>query len=140
MFTEWSKGSSLQRTLSSVLTRLAPILGFKMRVTERGGTELSSLLSSKDLWRGQHCGRGLCVTCRQREVEPKQPCKMRNVVYESECVLCNPISRDKLEKEVDLLRRGQASLYVGETSKSIYGHTMMWCTQVRHTLTLGSLW
>ena len=45
---------------------------------------------------------------------------MRNVVYESECVLCNPISRDQLEKEVDLLRKGQASLYVGETSKSIY--------------------
>ena len=77
LFTEWSKGSSLQRT------RLAPILGFKVRVTERRGTELSSLLSSKDLWRGQHCGRGLCVTCRQREGESKQPCKMRNVVYKS---------------------------------------------------------
>ena len=44
LFTEWSKGSSLQRTLSTVLTRLAPILGFKVRVTERGLSSVACFL------------------------------------------------------------------------------------------------
>ena len=43
---EYSKGGSLQRTLREVVVRLAPLVGFTMRVTE------SSLLSNKNLWTG----------------------------------------------------------------------------------------
>ena len=65
------------------------MMGFKVRVAEKGGTNLGSLLSNINLWNGQECGRGTCRTCAQTD-EKKEPCTLRNVVYESECAKCNP--------------------------------------------------
>ena len=55
MFVEFSKGGGLQKSMKEVLDRLAPMLGFKVRVTEKGGSSLGSLLSNKNLWKGEHC-------------------------------------------------------------------------------------
>ena len=37
LFVEFSKGGSLQKSMREVLDRLSPMLGFRVRVTERGG-------------------------------------------------------------------------------------------------------
>ena len=37
LFVEFSKGGSLQKSMREVLDRLTPMLGFRVRVTERGG-------------------------------------------------------------------------------------------------------
>ena len=58
LFVEFSKGGSLQKTVRGVLDRLEGMLGFTVRVTERGGTPLGALLSNKSLWKGVECGRG----------------------------------------------------------------------------------
>ena len=98
MFVEFSRGGSLQKCIRDALDRITPILGFKVRVTEKGGTPLGSLLSNKNLWSGDPCGRVKCRTCAQAE-EKKEPCTARNVVYESECCKCNqPGSRKMAEK------------------------------------------
>ena len=98
------------------LDRIAPLLGFNVRVTEKGGTTLGSLLSNKNLWSGEQCGRVTCRTWVQPE-ERKEPCTLRNIVYESECTQCNPQGS---RKEADKLgfeeRRDKASLYVGESA------------------------
>ena len=105
------------------LDKLSPMLGFKVRVAEKGGTPLSSLLSNKDLWSGQECGRGLCRTCKQVG-EKKEPCMRRNVVYESECSVCNPPgTRKETDKEGLSEKREEPSLYVGETERSVAERT-----------------
>jgi hypothetical protein len=38
--------------MPEVLDRLKPMLGFRVRITERGGTTLGSMLSNKNLWNG----------------------------------------------------------------------------------------
>ena len=78
LFVEFSKGGSLQKAMRAVVDRLEALLGFSIRVTERGGTPLSSLLSNKSLWRGQECGRGECKICIQPG-ERLEDCKRRNI-------------------------------------------------------------
>ena len=55
LFNEFSKGGSLQKSLSEVVDRLAPMMGFNMRVLERGGTRSSTLqqepLELSQLWK-----------------------------------------------------------------------------------------
>ena len=57
LFVEYTEGGSLQKAIREVLDRLSGMLGFTMRVTERGGTPLGSLLSNKNLWSGMDCDR-----------------------------------------------------------------------------------
>ena len=119
LFTEFSKGGSLQKSLREVVDRLAPMMGFNIRVVERGGTSLGALLSNKNPWSGAHCGRGVCRTCRQPG-DRKEDCKSRNIVYESVCTRCNPSNEGKEEAKAGLLRSGEPSLYVGESSRSLH--------------------
>ena len=48
MFVEFTKGGSLQKSIREVMDRITPMLGFRMRVTEKGGTQLGQLLSNKN--------------------------------------------------------------------------------------------
>ena len=77
------------------------------------------LLSNKNLWSGQGCGRTKCFPCKQ-EGERKQECKVRNIVYESECSLC---TGEKNETgpgtEASLRKEGEPHMYVGESSRSL---------------------
>ena len=119
LFVEFSKGGALQKCLRDALDRLTPMLGFKVRVTERGGTSLGSLLSNKNLWSGEPCGREDCRPCKQPG-EKKESCTTRNVVYESECGECNKEGSRKLADKVSLAdKREIPSLYVGETARSM---------------------
>ena len=119
MFVEFSRGGSLQKSMKQVLDRLAPMLGFKVRVTEKGGSSLGSLLSNKNLWSGEPCGRESCKPCTQPG-DKKEPCKARNIVYESECTLCNePGSRKLADRDGLKEKKEQANLYVGETARSL---------------------
>ena len=119
LFVEFSRGGSLQKRMKECLDKISPMLGFKVRVTEKGGTPLSSLLSNKDLWSGVECGRETCRTCAQPG-ERKEPCMQRNIVYESECSTCNPQgTRKEADKEGLAEKRDSPSLYVGETARSV---------------------
>ena len=92
---------------------------FKVRVAENGGTSLGSLLSNKNLWSDLECGRVACRTCAQPD-ERKEPCTLRNVVYESKCAKCNPPGTRKVADRDGLgEKRDMPTLYVGETARSI---------------------
>ena len=100
--------------MRETIDRLTPMLKFRVKVAEKGGTNLESLLSNKNLWRGQECGRTACRTCAQPE-DKKEPCTLRNIVYESECARCNPPGTRKAKDKEGLEdTREVASLYVGE--------------------------
>jgi hypothetical protein len=59
LFNEFSKGGKRQKSLREVVDRLAPIMGFNIRVVERGGTSLGALLSKMDPWSGAHSEIGV---------------------------------------------------------------------------------
>ena len=67
-------------------------------------------------WKGLQCGRDECVTSHQGG-EELPDCTRAGVVYESICLQCNPgaVKKGELEKVKD----GTPSLYVGESSRSI---------------------
>ena len=120
LFVEFSRGGELQKRMRDTLDRITPMLGFKVRVAEKGGTTLESLLSNKNLWSGEECGRRTCRTCAQDD-EKKEPCTLRNIIYESECAKCNPAgSRKEQDKKGLEDKRHKASLYVGETARSVH--------------------
>ena len=77
LFVEFSKGGSLQKRMRDVLDKLTPMLGFRVRVTERGGSTLGALLSNKNLWSGLECGRDECKPCKQPG-DKKEPCTSKN--------------------------------------------------------------
>ena len=64
-FVEFSKGGVLQKCMRDALNRLTPMMGFRVRVTERGGTSLGSVLSNNNLWSVKPCGREDCKPCKQ---------------------------------------------------------------------------
>ena len=116
MFIDQTVDGLLAKLLQEVEDRLARTTGYRIRMVELSGSKLCHLLPSTNPWSGQDCGREKCVTCGQggeRLVE----CKRRNILYESECTVCNPVDARK-EKEADLGKR--QGVYVGESSRSIH--------------------
>ena len=117
LFTEFTKDGELASTLRELCTRLAPLLGFKIKVVERAGTALKNMFPTNNLWEGQKCGRPDCTTCEQG-AEIMSPCTQASVVYENICETCNPGAGGK--KELKEIRSDIPTMYVGETSRSLY--------------------
>ena len=116
MFIDQTMGGLLAKLLQEVEDRLARTTGYRIRMVELSGSKLCHLLPNTNPWSGQDCGREKCVTCGQggeRLIE----CKRRNILYESECTVCNPVD-DTKEKEADMGKR--QGVYVGESSRSIH--------------------
>ena len=65
LFVQQTNRGELGKRLREVLTRISPMLGFGIKVVERSGSSLRSKLPQSNLWEGEHCGRGACITCNQ---------------------------------------------------------------------------
>ena len=116
LFVEHTPKGELSKRLRELITRLAPILGFNIKVVERVGGKLKDRFSQAKLWEGADCGRDSCVTCHQG-AEFYTPCTRRSAVYENTCALCNEGASGK--KEIQMASESVPSLYVGETSRTI---------------------
>ena len=89
--------------------RMAGVTGFRIKLQEAGGSKLIDSFD-KDLGKGQHFGRKTCHYTNKR-----QNCRSRNLVYESSCMLCNPVS-SRQEDQVG----PREGIYIGETSRSLH--------------------
>ena len=118
LFVEQSKGGSLAESIRTTVRRLSPMLGFTVKVVENAGSKLGSVLSNKDPWAGQMCGRPKCPPCTQDE-EDVEACKATNILYESLCKDCNP-GKKAIKNSALYDDRLEASIYVGETSRSLF--------------------
>ena len=116
LFVNFSKGGTLAKGVRGVLQRLEPLLGFRVKVQEKGGSKLQSILSNKHIWKGGKCGRHDCHPCKQGG-DKVENCFKRNVLYESRCNVCNPDGDTGLATLKD--SRANPSIYVGETSRSL---------------------
>ena len=60
---EHTKEGELARRMRELMKRLAPMLGFSIKIVERTGKSLRSMFPLNNLWQGAKCGRTDCTTC-----------------------------------------------------------------------------
>lgn len=117
LFVAYTEGGELASRLRDLMKRLAPIIGFGVRVVERTGTSLKNNFPLTTLWDGLQCGRtNECITCYQG-AERLTDCTKRSVLYENLCLICNQGAAGK--GEVENPRQDIPTIYVGESSRSI---------------------
>ena len=118
MFVDQTPEGRLAKKLQAVEDRLAQASGYRIRMVELSGTQLSRLLPNTNPWAAQECGRLNCYTRTQGD-ENLEDCKARNILYESKCTLCNP---EDVKKKNESSRKlgGVQGVYVGESARSIY--------------------
>ena len=120
LFVENSKEGELAKGLRNVIERIKHILGYTIKVVERSGTPLRLMFPLTKIKEGKECGRDDCTTCMQESKGEKvPPCKKRSVMYENICLRCNPGAGGEENKKVTPPTY-PPSIYVGETSKSMY--------------------
>ena len=81
---------------------------FRVKVVEKSGTTLNSVLVKSDPWAEEKCGRRRCLPCEAGVKNSK--CRKRNILYESTCREC--------------LGEGEDFTYLGESSRSGYKHAL----------------
>ena len=117
MFVDQTPNGLLAKRLQEAEDRIARVTGYRIRIVELSGSHLSHLFPNTNPWAGMDCGRKDCVTCGQGG-EEMIDCKKRNILYESECTVCNPGREELKEKERDLTKK--IGVYVGESARSIF--------------------
>ena len=96
LFVEQTREGELSKKLREVIQRLAPTLGFSIKVVERAGMSLKNKFPQSSLWDGAKCGRDRCTTCNQG-AETLAPCIKKSMVYENICNICNEGAKGKEE-------------------------------------------
>ena len=103
LFVENTRYGELAKRLRQEEEKLSIITGFRVKVVEKCGTKVKSLVSNANPWSSLPCGRKDCVPCGQNNKKPIN-CFKRSVLYESICDRC------LLEKKVE-------RSYVGESAR-----------------------
>ena len=86
LFLEYKNCGELARRMRELMKRLAPMLGFGVKIVERAGRTLRSQFPLSSLWDGAPCGRIECITCTQG-ADKIPPCTRKSLVYENICNL-----------------------------------------------------
>ena len=119
MFVEHTREGEMAKNLREQLGRMENMRGFRMKIVERTGTKIKDMFSLTNIWGGSQCGREECTTCTQGG-EDLPDCTRRSIVYESICVKCNSGAKDSGPLRTP--NPTVPSIYVGESSRSIYEH------------------
>ena len=119
VFVPSTRGSTLLRSLREEEDKMTEMTSFRVMFQEVGGNLLVNAFD-KDLGRGQHCGRVPCPPCDT--TEKRVNCRNRNIVYESKCRICNPISSQEEDADQPSGRDStqREGIYIGETSRSLH--------------------
>ena len=115
LFVENTEGGEFLNRMRELSKALSSSLGFGIKIVERCGSSLRSKFPLSTLWEGSKCGRKDCTTCNQN-AEKIPHCTKTSVVYENICQRCNKEAGGKK----DLENVVEDSIYVGESSRSIY--------------------
>ena len=113
---EQTVGGELARRLRDLLQRLAPVIGFTIKVVGRAGASLQSRFPQASIWEGAQCGRSQCVTCNQG-AEKIEQCTRKSLLYENVCGACFEGAAGK--GAITGSNPDIASIYVGETSRTV---------------------
>ena len=109
MFVPQTPGGALSKRLKIVENEISKLTGERVKIVERGGTQVKQILHKSNPWSQGFCGRENCLPCLHGD--GKQNCFEKNVVYKISCLECAD------EKNGDKIK---AAVYVGQTSRSLY--------------------
>ena len=104
LFVPQTPHGELAQMLKSVETELFKICGTKVKIVERAGIGLKTVLVNANPWAKQDCGRSKCLTCADEKTTGM--CKKRSITYETKCKSCQAQGKDKI--------------YIGESARSSY--------------------
>ena len=113
IFMDNTAEGELARRFQKAEEEAGEVTGYRIRITESAGTPMGMLLPSTNPWGPQDCTRKDCVTCNQND-DKRIDCRKRNILYESECVLCQEVKKTEGGREGDSLMDGRG-IYVGES-------------------------
>ena len=128
LFVEQTPQGELAKRLRGRIVELQKLLGFNIKVVERAGSTMKGKFPLNALWEGSQCPREDCVTCQQG-AEFLPSCTRRNILYENFCGACNPSAAKK--GPVKEVKEGPPSVYIGESSRSLYERSREHHAQLR---------
>ena len=134
---EHTPDGTLAKRLREQVGRMEHIMGFRLKVVEKTGTKLKDMFSPTNVWGGSKCEREDCTTCTQG-CEDLPDCTRRSIVYESICSKCNPGAKE--QGPLRNINKDVPSVYVGETSRSIYEHAGEHWNSYRKRNTDSHIW
>ena len=106
MFVPHTPGEELRKRLQAKEDELSKMFGRpRVKIIERVGTSLESILCSKNPWSQEMCGRKDCHVCKEGSKSLGQ-CRKEGVIYSLTCQVC--------------ARKGVRKKYWGETGRSSY--------------------
>ena len=101
MYVPFTENSSLKKQMQSAEDQFnGNSKTGKVRILERLGPTVMESVANPYPWKGKHCGRPNCHSCKSKEGE----CKSRGVVYSITCLECKSV--------------GTTSQYLGETHRT----------------------
>ena len=112
MFVPRSEKGELLKRLKEEESKLADLTGYRVRLVERSGTQLSRILCQRNPWAGEDCSRPDCLVCGDGEAGGGD-CRRRNITYITTCITCLK------NKKEGVTEKGPAQ-YVGESARSAY--------------------
>ena len=118
LFVDNTAKGILARRIQDEEKKLGRMTGYRIRVAESAGMPLSRLLPSTNPWGSEDCEREDCVPCSQGD-EKRINCKIRNILYENKCTVCNE-QDDNQKKNSEPYKMDGKGVYVGESGRSLY--------------------
>ena len=120
MFVPNTKGAIMLNKLKEGEIVWSNLTGFRVNYTEAGGTPLINMFN-QDTGKGAHCNREVCHPCDTTEENKRQNCKIRSILYETSCKICNPeVKKTSSNPLADQQKRSRLGIYIGESSRSLH--------------------
>ena len=106
LFVARTPGGELARRLRQAEAELAMIMGDKVKIVEKSGKMLKSILHRPNPMAGENCQRPNCLVCSHGGEEARSNCRQRNVSYRTDCLECKIV--------------GKEAFYLGESSRTAF--------------------
>ena len=106
LFVPQTPQGELARRLKVVENKISKLSGEKVKIVERGGTQVKQIMHKSNPWNKGFCGRANCLTCLHGD--GSQNCFDKNVVYQISCQDCEEGEQKK------------SAIYIGQTSRSLH--------------------
>ena len=126
MFLPHTHHSKLATEVREIETQFEKMTDYRLKMVEKAGVKVGTLLTDSDPWNGQNCTRDTCWLCDTKTLTGKnlrQDCSKRNLVYETFCMSCEERDSKKSEEETkDGEKESSTRLYkyIGETCRSVW--------------------
>ena len=101
LFVPQTPHGELAARLRQAEVELSKLAKYKVKVVERSGTAVKSILVKTNPVPDQKCSRPECYLCKSSE---NSKCKARSVTYQTSCLRCK--------------EKGKERLYIGESARS----------------------